>query len=190
MSAVDHPRFLPLVCPDCNDDLAGRAEDLVAFCTSCGTVWRCDRDALERWPAGRVTEVPEGDGPAVALPFWVRGSIALPAFFGGRPLTVARTVARGLAQLPAGRGIGRWLPLGARIPPEAVAKAAPLLGSAPEAGAAVPALLAVPVRVGERRLHLPGSPHGLFPDDVHDLPQLLELGARELPAGREVSPKR
>jgi hypothetical protein len=183
MKLIEQPRFLPLVCPDCSDDLAGRAEDVVAFCSSCDTAWRCDGDALERWPAGRVTEVPAGEGAVITLPFWVLGPVALPAFFGSRPLTAGRIVARGLADLRATRGAGRLLPVGARVPPESVAKVAPLLGcSSPPASN--PVLLALPVRVGHKRLALPGGARGLFPDDVHELPQLLErAGALSARAG-------
>ena len=176
MSGASAARFLPLGCPDCGDDLVGRAGDVLAFCAPCETAWRCDRDELERWPAGRVTRPPEGQGAWLTLPVWVSGSLTLPAFPGRRPLSLAKILAREVAGLPAERGVGRPLPLGAQVPPEAISAVAPLL----ERRAAVdrpPVLLALPVRVTKRHLLLPGSRQVLFPEDVHELRGLLALAA-------------
>lgn len=181
-------RFVPLLCPDCGDDLCGRAEDLLAFCAACGTAWRCDGDALERWPAGRITQPPEGRGRWIALPVWVHGGLVVPAFLGPRPLSVARVLAREIVDLPAERGVDPPLPLGARVPPEAIGPAAPLLGEAPPAGGRRPFLLSLPVRVTDRHLLLPGTRQVLFPEDVLELTGLLAHAPSSAPSPAEGSP--
>lgn len=172
-------RFLPLVCPDCSDDLVGRASDVVAFCTSCERAWRCDGETLSPLAAAHVTEAAPGTGPLLPLPFWVSGSLALPAFLGGRPISLGRLVAGRLDELAADRGCGRPAPLGARIPPESLARAARLLTK--NAGQITSysrtMLLAIPARMEERRLLLPRCTLPVYADDVVEAETLAKAAS-------------
>ena len=165
---MNAPRFLPLVCPRCSDDLAGRAVDRAAFCRACGRAYRVDGGALADLPARHVTLAPPGEGTVLALPFWVLGTVAVPAFLGARPLTMARIATRALATWRTADGVERPLPLGARVAPASAAQVCRLARlPAPPAGAPL-TLLAVPARVTGGRYLLPADAGTLYPDDLHE----------------------
>ncbi len=162
------PRFLPLACPRCSDDLAGRAVDRVAFCRACGRAYRVDGGVLADLPARHVTLAPPGDGAQLALPFWLLGPVAIPAFLGARPLTLARIATRALSAWRTAVGATPPLPFGARVPPGSAPQVCRLARlPAPPAGVALE-LLAVPARVEGGRFLLPGDAGTLYPDDVHE----------------------
>jgi hypothetical protein len=163
---VSAPCFLPLVCPRCSADLAGRAVDRVAFCPPCRRAYRLDDAGLADLPARRATRVPLGDGELFALPFWLRGPIAAPAFLGARPLTVARIATRALSEWSVEEGLEPPFPLGSRVAPAALPQICRLARlSAPAADAPL-ALLSVPARFAGGRIQLPGAAGTLYPDDV------------------------
>jgi hypothetical protein len=165
---VSAPHFLPLACPRCSDDLAGRAVDRVAFCPACHRAYRVDGGALADLPARRATLPPPGEGPLLALPFWIAGEVAVPAFLGSRPLTMARIATRSLAAWRIEDGLAPPFPLGARVAPDGAAAVCRLARlPAPPAGAR-PVLLAVPARIDGGRFLLPGEAGTLYPDDVHE----------------------
>ncbi len=173
---VSAPRFLPLACPRCSDDLAGRAVDRVAFCRACGRAYRVDGGALADLPARRVTLAPPGDGALLALPFWLLGPVAIPAFLGARPLTLARIATRSLSAWRTAEGLDAAVPFGR-------ARAARLGSAGLPAGAApgtprrraARILLAVPARVEGGRFLLPGDAGTLYPDDLHEGRLLAQL---------------
>ncbi len=165
------PRFVPLTCPTCSGNLLGRAQDRVAFCTSCARGYRVDGDAITTVPVLVAGDAREAD---LALPFWRRGSLAWPAFTSARPLLLARTVSLHLAEWPIAPIGGAPWPLGARLAPETFEQALVFAGlDAPSAGAPLE-LVAVAVRHVDRRWHLPGECAVLYPDDVLEGTALLE----------------
>jgi hypothetical protein len=174
---VSAPRFLPLACPRCSDDLAGRAVDRAAFCGACGRAYRVDGGALADLPARRVTLLRPGqglaqvlpdEGPLLALPFWLVGQAAIPAFLGARPLTLARMATRALSAWRIVQGVEPPLPFGARVAPESAARVCRLARLQTPPPAAPLSLLAVPARVVGGRFLLPGDAGTLFPDDVQE----------------------
>jgi hypothetical protein len=172
---VSAPRFLPLACPRCSDDLAGRAVDRAAFCRACGRAYRVDGGALADLPAHRVTLLPPGEGALLALPFWRLGTVAVPAFLGARPLTLARIATRALSDWRTAEGLEPPLPFGARVSPASAPQVCRLARlPAPPAGVPL-ALLAVPARVDGGRFLLPGEAGTLYPDDLHEGRLLSQL---------------
>ena len=162
------PRFLPLACPRCSDDLAGRAVDRAAFCRACGRAYRVDGSALADLPARRVTLLPGGGGALLALPFWVLGPIAFPAFLGARPLTLARIATRALSTWRTADGVEPPFPLGARVTPASAPQVCRLARLPAPAADAPLSLLAVPARLEGGRYLLPGDAGTLYPDDLHE----------------------
>ena len=115
-----------------------------------------------------MTQLPGGGGALLALPFWVLGPIAFPAFLGARPLTLARIATRALSTWRTADGVEPPFPLGARVTPDSAPQVCRLARlPAPAAGAPL-ALLAVPARLEGGRYLLPGDAGTLYPDDVHE----------------------
>jgi hypothetical protein len=168
------PRFVPLACPTCADDLVGRGADVVAFCPRCERGYRVDRERVEPLRVLGVTARPAAAGTTLTLPFWAAGRVAAPAFHTARPLTLARVATGQLDAWPAAAGFEPPYPLGARLAPETLERIAPLARlPAPDTRRAV--LLAVPAVVQERRILLPGCDWALYPDDVLESQALVAL---------------
>lgn len=170
------PHFLPLACPRCSDDLAGRAVDRLAFCRACRRAYRVDDTGLADLATRHVAGAPPGPGPLLALPFWLSGSLAMPAFLGARPLSVARIATRALSRWAPLEGLGKEVPLGARVPPAAFAAVCRLARLPAPAADARLELLSVPVRVDGGRYLLPADAGTLYPDDVQEGRLLADLG--------------
>ncbi|MBP7149028.1 MAG: hypothetical protein KBD01_15980 [Acidobacteria bacterium] len=166
--------FVPLACPACGDDLAGRAADRVAFCRACRTAFRCDGGRLAALPASTVVLPPPGSGPGLALPFWARDHVAVPAFLTARPLTLTRVATRLLPGWPLEPGLAGPLPLGARVRPEAISRIAALARPG-DPGAGALRLLAVPARQDGHRFRLAGFEGELFRDDIRESEDLVRL---------------
>ncbi len=161
------PRFEPLVCPACAGGLAGRAQDVAAFCARCRRAYLVGGDAPRLVAALHVRAAParDADEEDVPLPFWFDGAVAAPAFLSARPLTLARAATRVLPSWAIEDGFGPAPPLGATLGPGALAAIARLTGLPARPGA-VAALLAVPAVFGGARFRVPGFAFELVPDDV------------------------
>ncbi len=173
MSAA--PRFVPLLCPDCGGDVAGRARDVVGFCGQCRGAFIVDADGLHRIEAARATVLPEGNGPLLHAPFWVRGVLVAPAFLTSRPLLLTRTASRLAGDWGLQHGVEPPFPLGARIGPGALDDLARLAGIGIASGR--PALVSVPLRRTGHRWRMAGLSLELVPDDVAEGEQLASCGA-------------
>ncbi len=169
------PQFLPLACPRCSDNLAGRAVDRLAFCRSCRRAYRIGDGVLSDLPSRHVTDVPPGPGARLALPFWLSGTLAMPAFLGARPLSVARIATRALVRWSPVEGLGIETPLGARVPPAALTPVCRLARLPLPAGDAPVEVLSVPVRADGGRFLLPAGAGTLYPDDVQEGRLLAEM---------------
>ena len=166
------PRFVPLTCPHCGDNLFGRAADPVACCPPCGTAWLVTGPEPVPLRTLAVTLEPgERGGRRLSLPFWVSPGAAVPAFESARPLTLARAASRHADGWPARPGIPDPPPLGARLDPEAARRVAGLAGLEPR-GAGW-ALLAVPARLDGTRLHVAGLDLPCHAEDVSEAAALL-----------------
>lgn len=162
--------FVPLTCPACGTDLAGRACDTAACCSSCRRAFRCDREELaeiECWHIAGAT----GD-PALWLPVWSDGRVAAPAFLSVRPLMLARLLSRAVKTWARGETLGPAVPLGARLPPESL-RGLCRLAELPEPSNRV-VLLAVPAASDGVRIWLPDETIPLYCDDVVERSTLLQ----------------
>jgi len=168
---MNAPRFVPLTCPSCSENLLGRARDRVAFCASCARGFRVDGEEIVPLTLRGVAGQRD---PDLALPFWRRGPLAWPAFTSARPLLLARAVSLHLAQWSLVPHEQAPWPIGARLAPETFEQALVFAGLDSPAGSAPLELLAVPVRHVERRWYLPGDAAVLYPDDVLEGHALLE----------------
>ncbi|MFN7967274.1 MAG: hypothetical protein U0V87_16475 [Acidobacteriota bacterium] len=165
--------FVPLVCPTCGNDLAGRASDVVALCNRCHRAWRCDRDALLEIEARHV--VATTAEPTLWLPVWSDGAVAAPAFLSTRPLMLARLLSRAASSWPQRETLGGALPLGARLLPESLVGFS-RVADLPEPTGRI-ALLAIPARSDGVRVWLPGETFSLYGDDVVERAELLNAVA-------------
>lgn len=161
--------FVPLTCPACGGDLAGRASDVAAFCSSCRRAFRCDRDALSEFECRHV--VASIADPALWLPVWSDGHAAAPAFLTVRPLMLARLLSRAVKTWTHSETLGPAVPVGARLPPESLPGLC-RLAELPEPRSSI-ALLAVPATSDGVRIWLPGETIPLYSDDVVERSSLL-----------------
>ncbi len=85
--ALDEVSFVPILCPNCGNDLIAEKESVLLFCSTCHTAWRVSGRALQ---SDRFAFLP-GPPDALYLPFWCAR-----VHFGGlgQRLSVDRTKTR------------------------------------------------------------------------------------------------
>lgn len=172
---MSEPRFIPLTCPRCQDDLVGRAADRLAFCPRCAIAVRIARDGLVEIDVRSVSAIPDGDGLPVRLPFWCAGSTAVPAFQSARPLTLTRIASRLVARWPTEPTLLMPLPLGARHEAHTMTRIAALARVPPPPPGAPLFVLSVPLRFHGNRARLPRFEGTLFPEDIGEVATLVEM---------------
>lgn len=176
---MSEPRFVPLTCPRCGHDLTGRATDVLAFCAPCRVAVSISRRGLVEVDVVSVSRLPEGEGAPLALPFWLAGSTAVPAFQSARPLTLARIASRLVPRWPIEASLRLPLPLGARLGPEVISRVALLARVPPPPPDTVVQVLSVPLRFHGNRARIPLFEGTLFPEDVTEA--LLLMALRDAP---------
>jgi ribosomal protein S27E len=60
-------RFLPVLCPDCGNDLSGEKGSVILFCRGCNSAMQPSSGGFRNVPVGRIPGTGEG---VLSLPFW------------------------------------------------------------------------------------------------------------------------